>query len=100
MTSACPIGAKLAKMGQINKRPHGGHWPGTIPSENRHEVDQAESRDMVVFEARRGRWLGFLCLWDINNNPKITQKGKRDVEGNVKICLPATQRILIVPQYM
>jgi hypothetical protein len=42
----------------------------------------------------------FLCLWDINNNSKITQKGKRDVEGNVKICLPAAQRILIVPQYV
>ena len=42
----------------------------------------------------------FLCLWDINNNSKITQKGKRDVEGNVKFCLPAAQRILIVPQYM
>ena len=42
----------------------------------------------------------FLCLWDINNNSKITQKGKKDAEGNVKICLPAAQRILIVPQYM
>jgi hypothetical protein len=39
-------------------------------------------------------------LWDINNNLKITQKGKRDVEGNVKIGLPVVQRILIMPQYM
>ena len=34
----------------------------------------------------------FLCLWDINNNSKITQKGKRDVEGNVKNCLSVAQR--------
>ena len=53
---------------------------------------------MSLLEVERGA--RFLCLWDINNNSKMTQKGKRDVEGNVKICLPAAQRILIVPQYM
>ena len=35
-----------------------------------------------------------------NNNSKIIQNGKREVEGNVKICLPAAQKILTVPQYM
>ena len=40
-----------------------------------------------------------LCLWDIKNNSKIIQnssKGKWEVDGNAKICLPVVQRILIV----
>ena len=38
----------------------------------------------------------FLCLGDIKNNSILTQKKKNQVEGNVKICLPAVLRILIL----